>query len=233
MNGDEKGSPAGQKRPRVLGRARVGWPRALRELKDLLYEVYLAAGAPSLDEIAEDIDSADTEDREVPGAPSRDTVRRVISAPPLPPSQADVVTVAVVLARRAAWDAQDLAGRVRGLWVAARMAQGVGRPLDEFDDKLVLADLEVHPALDTGDARDRFGALPAYVRREHDTRLEAVVTAAEEGLSGIAVLVGGSSTGKTRALWEAARRLPASWRLWHPFSPTRPDAALGLVRPIM
>ncbi|MFF3505638.1 hypothetical protein [Streptomyces sp. NPDC003247] len=29
----------------------MGWPAALRQLKDLLYEMYLAASAPSLDEI--------------------------------------------------------------------------------------------------------------------------------------------------------------------------------------
>jgi len=30
------------------------------------------------------------------------------------------------------------------------------------------------------------------------------------------VLVGDSSTGKTRALWEAIQHLPAAWRLWAP-----------------
>ncbi|MFJ4513060.1 hypothetical protein [Streptomyces sp. NPDC088816] len=223
MSGDTAGGQVSRKRPRVLERARVGWPRALRELKDLLYEVYLAAGAPSLDEITADIAADDT----LAGAPERDTVRRCISDPSPPPKQADAVSVATVLARRAAWDAQDLAGRVRDLWVQARMAQGVGRPISEFSDHLVLADLEVHPALDTGGAHHRFGALPAYIPREHDTRLEKVVAAAAAGSSGVAVLVGGSSTGKTRALWEAVRQLPAPWRLWHPISPSRPDAALA------
>ena len=53
--------------------------------------------------------------------------------------------------------------------------------------------------------------------------------AAAEGRSGIAVLVGGSSTGKTRACWEALRLLrdrPDKWRLWHPIDPSRPEAAL-------
>jgi hypothetical protein len=40
-----------------------------------------------------------------------------------------------------------------------------------------------------------------------------------------AVLVGGSSTGKTRACWEAIQALPDDWRLWHPIDPTRPEAA--------
>ncbi|MEU5117025.1 hypothetical protein AB0G64_36750 [Streptomyces longwoodensis] len=204
----------------------MGWPPALRELKELLYEVYLAAGAPSLDEIAEDI----ADDNGLDGAPSRDTVNRVISDASMPPSQADVVAVASVLARRAVWGVPDLAGRVRELWVQARMAQGAGRPIGELHDdvRLVLdGGLGIHPALDTDDARDRFGILPAYIPRDHDARLRTVVDAAKAGRSGIAVLVGGSSTGKTRALWEAVRELPDGWRLWHPLTPTAPDAALA------
>ena len=71
--------------------------------------------------------------------------------------------------------------------------------------------------------------LPAYVPREHDATLAAVARAAVEGNSGIAVLVGGSSTGKTRACWEALgllRGRKPGWRLWHPIGPSRPDAAL-------
>ena len=65
--------------------------------------------------------------------------------------------------------------------------------------------------------------------REHDQLLAGVVRAAADGRSGIAVLVGGSSTGKTRACWEALgllRDQQPGWRLWHPIDPTRPDAAL-------
>ncbi|MFF2999498.1 hypothetical protein ACFVTC_33870 [Streptomyces sp. NPDC057950] len=230
MSGDTAGgrpSPEeSRKRQRPLKRARVGWPRALRELKDLLYEVYLAAGAPSLDEIAQLIAADDG----LAGAPGRDTVRRVISDASVPPSQGDAVTVATVLARQAVWDAPDLAGRVRDLWVQARIAQGPGRPIGDLrgDIRLVLdGGLGVHPALDTDDARDKFGILPTYLPRDHDARLKTVVDAAIAGRSGIAVLVGGSSTGKTRALWEAVRGLPEGWRLWHPLSPTAPDAALA------
>ncbi|MGW2610151.1 hypothetical protein ACWC4A_38115 [Streptomyces mirabilis] len=215
------------KRPRALERARVGWPRPLQELKDLLYEVYLAAGMPSLDEIAKDV----ADDDGLQGSPSRDTVRRCISDPVLPPGQADVASIAEVLARRAAWDRQDLAGRVRGLWVAARMATGAGQLIGEFDDRLVLDDLGVHRALDAGADCERLGALPAYVPREFDNRLDAVVAAAAAGQSGIAALVGGSSTGKSRALWEAAKRLPDTWRLWHPLTPTAALAELPDVAP--
>ena len=72
-------------------------------------------------------------------------------------------------------------------------------------------------------------ALPPYARRAHDEALAAVVAAAAGGQSQLAVLVGGSSTGKTRACWEAVTApgaLPAGWRLWHPYDPTRPEALL-------
>ncbi|WP_435611221.1 hypothetical protein [Streptomyces sp. C10-9-1] len=205
----------------------MGWPPALRELKELLYEVYLAAGAPSLDEITGAI-AAD--DDGLDGSPSRDTVHRIVSDGERSGQQADVVAVASVLARRAVWDVPDLVGRVRELWVRARMARGAGRPVGDFrgNVRLVLdGGLGVHPVLDTDGARDRFGVLPAYVPRAHDARLKAVVDAAVAGRSGIAVLVGGSSTGKTRALWEAVGALPDSWRLWHPLTPTAPEAALA------
>ena len=101
-----------------------------------------------------------------------------------------------------------------------------GRPLDEVTDPFAL---EVHRPVQPEDPQPGLPALPAYVPREHDTALGRVVRAAAEGSSGIAVLVGGSSTGKTRACWEALQLLrnrPGQWRLWHPIDPSRPDAAL-------
>ncbi len=101
-----------------------------------------------------------------------------------------------------------------------------GRPLGEVTDPFAL---EVHRPVQPDDPRPGLPALPAYVPREHDTELGRVVRAAAEGSSGIAVLVGGSSTGKTRSCWEALQLLrdrPEPWRLWHPIDPSRPDAAL-------
>ncbi|MGN9840565.1 hypothetical protein ACTMTI_20810 [Nonomuraea sp. H19] len=71
--------------------------------------------------------------------------------------------------------------------------------------------------------------LPPYLLRKHDQELAQVVARAAGGESVMAVLVGGSSTGKTRACWEALAPLRAlpGWRLWHPFDPTRPEAALA------
>ncbi|MCZ9343734.1 ATP-binding protein, partial [Streptomyces sp. TRM76130] len=70
-------------------------------------------------------------------------------------------------------------------------------------------------------------AWPAYVRREHDRVLDKAVDDTMAGRSRIMVLVGASSTGKTRACWEAVQPLAdQGWRLWHPFDPTRAQAAL-------
>ena len=101
-----------------------------------------------------------------------------------------------------------------------------GRLLEEVTDPFTL---EVHRPVQLEDPQPGLRELPAYVPREHDASLEQVVRAAAGGRSGIAVLVGGSSTGKTRACWEALQILraqPGQWRLWHPIDPTRPDAAL-------
>ncbi|MFH8769566.1 MULTISPECIES: hypothetical protein [unclassified Streptomyces] len=57
MSGDGEGAP--RRRPRRLERAQVG-PGPLRGLKDLLHRVYPAAGAPTLDEIVEDIAADDS-----------------------------------------------------------------------------------------------------------------------------------------------------------------------------
>jgi hypothetical protein len=101
-----------------------------------------------------------------------------------------------------------------------------GRSLGEVTDPFAL---EVHRPVQPEDPSAALPTLPAYVPREHDAELGLVVRAAAKGSSRIAVLVGGSSTGKTRACWEALALLrdrPEAWRLWHPIDPSRPDAAL-------
>ena len=102
-----------------------------------------------------------------------------------------------------------------------------GWPLAEVSDPFVL---EVHRPVQLEDAPPGLPLLPPYVPREHDQALGQVVRAAAGGRSSIAVLVGGSSTGKTRACWEALALLrdqDPPWRLWHPIDPSRPDAALA------
>ncbi|MEW2310663.1 hypothetical protein AB0918_18815 [Streptomyces sp. NPDC006864] len=123
--------------------------------------------------------------------------------------------------------------RAEGTSAAVQAGQGravlermrPGRPLSEVVDPF---QLEVHHAI--GSPVAGLPVLPAYVTREHDDRLAEVVAQAADGASRIAVLVGGSSTGKTRACWEAFQPLyerEEPWRLWHPLDPTRPDAALA------
>src|ERR1035441_10680122 len=105
-------------------------------------------------------------------------------------------------------------------------AEVAGWPLDEVTDPFTL---EVHRPVQPENLQAELPMLPVYVRREHDLELTRIVRVAARGSSGIAVLVGGSSTGKTRACWEALRLLrdqPKPWRLWHPIDPTRPEAAL-------
>ncbi|MFH8698954.1 tetratricopeptide repeat protein [Streptomyces chartreusis] len=104
-------------------------------------------------------------------------------------------------------------------------AQSVpGRPIGEWEPHA----LEVHPA---GPGIGGLGKrlLPGYVKRAHDQVLVDAVRDAAAGRSQMLVLVGESSTGKTRACWEAVQPLAEAepaWRLWHPFDPTRAEAAL-------
>jgi hypothetical protein len=101
-----------------------------------------------------------------------------------------------------------------------------GQLLAEVTDPFAL---EVHRPVQPEDAPPGLPVLPSYMPREHDQVLGEVVRAAADGRSSIAVLVGGSATGKTRASWEALTLLrdqDPPWRLWHPIDPFRPDATL-------
>ena len=130
----------------------------------------------------------------------------------------------------------QVAARVVNAWREAQAAvvdqpdsdfTVAGRPLEEVTDPFAL---EVHRPVQPEDAPPGLPVLPPYVPREHDEVLGRVVRVAAAGRSGIAVLVGGSSVGKTRACWEALAPLRGqnpSWRLWHPIDPSRPDAALA------
>ena len=125
-----------------------------------------------------------------------------------------------------------VADRVAGLAATPPRRGGTGPaaagwPLAEVRDPFVL---EVHRPVLPEDPQPGLPDLPPYVPRGHDQVLAGVVQAAVAGRSGIAVLVGGSSTGKTRACWEALHLLrdqEPRWRLWHPIDPTRADAALA------
>jgi hypothetical protein len=132
-------------------------------------------------------------------------------------------------ARRRAGDTRTA---TRAALAQAALAAGrPGRSLTELAAPAAAFDLEVHRAFvpEDGDG-GALPVLPPYLSRVHDRTLAAVVGNAVAGASGTGVLVGGSSTGKTRALWEslaALRGQPVEWRLWHPLAPSRPEALLA------
>jgi tetratricopeptide (TPR) repeat protein len=103
------------------------------------------------------------------------------------------------------------------------------RSLPELDP----FELEVHRSVEADSTRE-LPALPVYIPRDHDYELRKAVARAAGGQSQLAVLVGSSSTGKTRACWETLdilRDADRQWKLWHPISPGRPGAVMeGLSR---
>uniref|UniRef100_A0AAU3I1J9 Tetratricopeptide repeat protein n=1 Tax=Streptomyces sp. NBC_01393 TaxID=2903851 RepID=A0AAU3I1J9_9ACTN len=109
--------------------------------------------------------------------------------------------------------------------VAPQNDLGPGKLITEWNPYA----LEVHPAGPAvqGTTLAHGLVLPGYVRRNHDQLLTNAVNDAMQGRSRMMVLVGSSSAGKTRACWEAVQLLAdQGWLLWHPFDPTRVEAAL-------
>ncbi|MEV5485663.1 MULTISPECIES: helix-turn-helix domain-containing protein [Streptomyces] len=115
---------------------------------------------------------------------------------------------------------QRSAGQARGN-ARERLGWLVRNVRDPFD-------LEVQRAIDVSgdDGSGPLPVLPVYVEREHDALLRESVLGALDGRSTLVTLIGGSSTGKTRACWEAVRLLSDEWRLWHPIAPSHTDAVL-------
>ncbi|WP_405467132.1 hypothetical protein [Streptomyces canus] len=150
--------------------------------------------------------------------PSAGTVAALAQALRLPKSE-------LLELRRSALDGNGSAVEAEG---ADDVVAAPGRLISQWNPH----DLEVHPA---GPALVRSGSkdeaerlLPGYVSRPHDLVLTEAVELARNGSSELVMLVGSSSTGKTRACWEAVQPLACEgWRVWHPFDPTRAEAALA------
>ncbi|TYB46385.1 hypothetical protein [Actinomadura chibensis] len=107
----------------------------------------------------------------------------------------------------------------------------LGRLIGELGEQDALA-LEVHQAFaaDTASTSGHVPVLPVYLPRpEFDDRLRAAVAGAARG-SRLVMVVGDSSTGKTRACWEAIRAELPNWRVWHPLTPGRPLALAEAIR---
>ncbi|MEV4311343.1 hypothetical protein [Actinocrispum sp. NPDC049592] len=96
----------------------------------------------------------------------------------------------------------------------------VARPIGEWNP----FDLDVHRAISTP-ADAQLPELPGYLRRDHDDVLAQLIADPQRSL--LVVLTGGSSTGKTRALYEAVRELLSDWPLLYPRTS---DTLLGLIQ---
>jgi hypothetical protein len=87
---------------------------------------------------------------------------------------------------------------------AAADKPAYGRPAARWDP----VELGVHQVIGGG-------PMPAYVRRSHDELLRAILNPAVP-TSRLVVVRGGSSTGKTRAAYEAVASRLAHWQLDYP-----------------
>ncbi|MCX4775576.1 hypothetical protein OG435_02005 [Streptomyces sp. NBC_01264] len=182
-------------------------PGPLRTLKLRLHTLYRAAGAPSVVGIAERV----AQDDELPGAPSKDTVHRLLGSAQLA-SLEDTVSVAAVLASAAGEDRAAVDAEIRALWVRAGLERGTTLRTAGRWDPLWLG---VHPAPDPDGSGD--GPLPAYLERPHDVTLRRRLGhAAQSGTTVFVLLVGRSATGKTRAAWEAVREVLPDWPVLFP-----------------
>ncbi|WP_256726546.1 tetratricopeptide repeat protein [Streptomyces acidiscabies] len=91
--------------------------------------------------------------------------------------------------------------------------------------------LEVHPAFETDISSGALSVLPPYIARPAsvDDELRHQVARAAKS-SRLLMVVGGSSTGKTRSCWEAVRAELPNWRIVHPLAPDRPAALMRALR---
>ncbi|MFF1650562.1 hypothetical protein ACFVX4_35480, partial [Streptomyces sp. NPDC058240] len=83
-----------------------------------------------------------------------------------------------------------------------------------------------HPDCDQN-SEQALAVLPPYIARPAsvDNELRCEVAEAADG-SRLVMVVGGSSTGKTRSCWEAVRAELPTWKIVHPLAPDRPAALL-------
>lgn len=102
----------------------------------------------------------------------------------------------------------------------ALLRKRLGQPLAQITNPY---NMEIHPTIQTSRDAEGSSRLTMYAVRSHDYKLRRVVSAAKTQ-SDVVALVGDSSTGKTRACWEAICTLPPTWHIWHPVSPSCPEA---------
>ena len=119
----------------------------------------------------------------------------------------------LLLSLLAAWGVPE---PEQSAWLAAwqRTLDADQRPANarRFEEATA-RELGVHAAINTPDTD---GELPSYVSRDFDDKLRRAI-AARAGEGAFVVLVGGSSTGKTRSLYEAVHEtIPDYWLIQPP-----------------
>ena len=121
-------------------------------------------------------------------------------------------TAALTEDKRRGGDGRIPDGRAGRAAAAEPTLETVGR-CDPFD----LGVQRAVPLDRTASRTNALAPLTPYLRRHHDNELRAVLRgAAGGGPSAFALLVGGSSTGKTRALYETLREVIPDWPLLCP-----------------
>ena len=116
-----------------------------------------------------------------------------------------VAILGTVPALYLAWAA--LPGAISPPGPGAADKPGYDRHVEQWDP----VELGVHPVIGGG-------PMPAYIRRPHDELLRAVLDPAVPA-SRLVVVRGGSSTGKTRAAYQAVADRLADWQLDYPLDP--------------
>ena len=104
-----------------------------------------------------------------------------------------------------------------------RGAGPAGRPIRQWDPFALGVHHPITPARRRRARSDDLPALPPYVMREHDRRVRKLLDPAQPGRR-MVLLVGGSCTGKTRAVYEAVRSCMPEWKL------VRPETSADLVQ---
>jgi hypothetical protein len=123
-----------------------------------------------------------------------------------------LVTIGMDAARRRRWHQRDELIAAVKMWSPGGGAAPSGaRPARDWGAQR----LGVHRAISADAAPGQaVPELTVYVQRKHDAQLRELLSAPTGPV--MAVLVGGSSTGKTRAAFEAVRQCLADWSLLRP-----------------
>lgn len=163
----------------------------------MLYDLHVKAGLPTLKNLEERIGACDR----LEGSPKKDLIRTIISRGESS-SLDDVRAVARMLARDCGQDEYTVAAQVTQLMCPSPQVPTPpsGRPVAHWNPYV----LGVHQAVSVG--REASSELPPFVPRKHDSQLRDALTAAtKRDHHSLLVLVGGSSTGKSRSALEAVR----------------------------